>query len=70
MNDEAMQQQEDKDFGARLRALRRARLLTQGELAEKAGLSDQNISRLETGNHEPRMRTLRALMAALGVDRI
>lgn len=68
MNDEETQQK--KEFGARLRALRIAQLLTQGELAEKAGLSDQNISRLETGNHEPRMRTLRALMAALGVDRI
>ncbi len=63
-------QQKDKEFGVRLRALRRARLLTQGELAAKAGLSDQNISRLETGNHEPRMRTLRALMQALGVGRI
>lgn len=66
--DEAMQQK--KEFGARLRALRRAQLMTQGELATKAGLSDQNISRLETGNHEPRMSTLRALMKALGVDRI
>jgi transcriptional regulator with XRE-family HTH domain len=52
-------------LGARLRELRRARALTQEELAEKAGVSPSTIVDIERGKHEPQIRTLRKLARAL-----
>ena len=52
-------------LGARLRELRRARALTQEELAEKAGVSPSTIVDIERGKHEPQIRTLRKLAKAL-----
>jgi transcriptional regulator with XRE-family HTH domain len=52
-------------LGARLRELRRARALTQEELAEKAGVSPSTIVDIERGKHEPQIRTLRKLSKAL-----
>jgi transcriptional regulator with XRE-family HTH domain len=51
----------------RLRELREQRLMTQGELAAKAGLTHATISRLETGKHRPYFSTIRKLAGALGV---
>ena len=55
--------------GDRLRKVRDMRLLSQRELAERAGLSPTTILKLESGRvDEPHPRTIRKLTAALGVD--
>jgi transcriptional regulator with XRE-family HTH domain len=52
----------------KLREERRRAALTQGELAEKAGVGINTIVRIETGGiTEPRVSTLRKLAEALGV---
>lgn len=52
----------------RLRQIRELKLLTQQELAEITGISRVTLSRLESGNAEARISTVRKLTAALGVD--
>lgn len=52
----------------RLRATRERALLTQAELAERAGLQRVTVNRIETGATEARISTVRRLAAALGVD--
>jgi transcriptional regulator with XRE-family HTH domain len=42
--------------------------MSQSELAEKAGLKQAQVSRLESGTREPRLQTARKLAEALGVD--
>ena len=47
----------------------RARLecnMTQAELAEKSGIRQSNISRIENGNAIPRLATLKELAGAMG----
>jgi transcriptional regulator with XRE-family HTH domain len=52
-----------------LREARRRAALTQGELAQKAGVGVTTIVRIETGEiTEPRVSTLRKLAQALGVE--
>jgi transcriptional regulator with XRE-family HTH domain len=52
----------------RLKETRRRAALTQGELADKAGVSITTIVRIETGEiTEPRVSTLRKLARALDV---
>ena len=49
----------------------RARLesnMTQAELAQKSGIRQSNISRIENGNAVPRLDTLKALARAMGKD--
>lgn len=46
--------------------LRIAQGLTQEELAERAGLRQPNIARLEAGKHAPSLDMLRRVAAALG----
>lgn len=52
----------------RIRELRVEHQLTQAELCERAGLSTDSITRLETGKREPTLRTIEALAAALRVS--
>ena len=52
----------------RLREVRESKLLTQVELAERAGLSEATIVRIEAAQHEPRISTIRRLAEALGVE--
>ncbi len=52
----------------RLREVRESQFLTQGELAERSGVSRQTINRLEGGEIEPRFKTIRQLAQALGVE--
>lgn len=40
--------------------------MTQAELAEKSGIRQSNISRIENGNALPRLGTLEALARAMG----
>ena len=53
---------------ARLRELRRRRVLTLEELAEKAGVGRNTIWRLEHGVMGAQPRTIRKLAKALNVD--
>ncbi|ADB34229.1 transcriptional regulator, XRE family [Kribbella flavida DSM 17836] len=56
-------------LGDLLRQFRTAAGLTQGGLAEKAGLSEQAVSLLERGTRRrPRIATVHALAEALGLD--
>ncbi|MTT54194.1 helix-turn-helix domain-containing protein [Alcanivorax sp. VBW004] len=57
-----------KQVGERINALRRARGLTQNELAEKVELDGRHISRLETGKHYPSLDTLASMAAVLEVE--
>jgi transcriptional regulator with XRE-family HTH domain len=52
----------------RLRELRQDALLTQVELAERAGIASWTLARIEQGAQQPRFGTIRKLAAALGVD--
>jgi transcriptional regulator with XRE-family HTH domain len=54
-------------LGARLRALRKERALSQRELAELADLSPNAISLIERDEISPSVATLQRLAAALGV---
>jgi transcriptional regulator with XRE-family HTH domain len=52
----------------KLAALRRRKLLTQRELAERAGVALSTLYAIETGRHQPQMRIIRKIAAALDVD--
>jgi transcriptional regulator with XRE-family HTH domain len=51
-----------------LRELREAAVLTQAELAERAGVSPDAIRDIENGRVQPRPRTLRKIAEALGMS--
>jgi transcriptional regulator with XRE-family HTH domain len=51
-----------------LKQLREDAGLSQGELAEKAGLNLWGVAKLEQGVREPTWNTVLVLAAALGVD--
>lgn len=55
-------------IGSRIRSLREAAGLTQGDLALRAGVSRQLVSAVETGRHLPRVDAALALAGALGAD--
>lgn len=55
-------------IGKKLRGVRVRRLLTQEELAEKAGLSPSTVVNIECDQVAPRFRTIRKLAGALDVD--
>ena len=48
-----------------LKEIRKERGLTQGELAEKIGTNQNNISRYEKNEREPNLKTLKNLSSAL-----
>jgi transcriptional regulator with XRE-family HTH domain len=52
-------------FGARVRSLRRAKKLTQRQVAERIPMSPGNLSRLENGEHGPPADEVIAQMAAI-----
>lgn len=53
---------------SKIREARTAQLLTQEEVAHEAGLSVAQISRIESGQHTPRVKSLKKIAAALGLD--
>jgi transcriptional regulator with XRE-family HTH domain len=55
-------------IGDRLKKIRTRRLLTQEELAEKAGVNHSTIVNAERNQAEPHFRTIRKLAKALDVD--
>lgn len=52
----------------RIREARSEAGLTQDELAEKSGLPQSHISRLESGKHSPTAKTLEKIAEALGIS--
>ena len=52
-------------LGKKLRRLRKAQGLTQGELAEKASVSISTIVRYETGKNSPKLELLEDIFKAL-----
>lgn len=54
-------------MGDRLKELRRARALTQQELADVLGLDRTTYAKYEAGANEPNIATIRALAAFFGV---
>ncbi len=56
------------DFGFHLLAWRRQKKLSQKELAEKTGLQRPYLSRLERGEADPSLSTLRRIAVALEVS--
>lgn len=56
-----------KDFGARIRIMRKSLGLTQADLAKKIGITKQAITTYETGKREPPFRNLIGLSRALNV---
>ena len=59
-------EQERKRIGQRIKALRTEMKLTQGELAERAGLQLTHISRIEAGKYSVGIDTLSAIAKVLG----
>ena len=53
---------------AQLKEWRERRFLTQADLAEKSGVAETTINRVEKGHHEPRFSTVRKLAEALRVE--
>lgn len=49
-------------------AARKASGLTQQQLAEKTGIAQADISKLENGSANPSLRTLRRLAAGMGMQ--
>ncbi len=54
--------------GEKLKEIRTRRLLTQEELAARAGVSAATVVNVERNNQEPHFRTIRKLAKALDVD--
>jgi transcriptional regulator with XRE-family HTH domain len=54
--------------GNKVRDLRKGRGWSQQELADRAGISMQTVSNLETGRHLPGMATLSKIAGALGIS--
>ena len=57
----------DLRLGDQLRTIRKSRNLTQKEVAERAGISQPALSRIELGGGVPDIETLRRLGHAMGV---
>ena len=55
-------------LGEEIRSLRTERGLSQRELAERMGVSQSVVGRLEAGGVEPRLSTLDRVARALGVE--
>ncbi len=56
-----------REIGARVREVREGRALTQQEVARRAGLAMDAVSRIENGYRKPRPSTLQRLAEALDV---
>jgi transcriptional regulator with XRE-family HTH domain len=55
-------------IGAQVKRVRERALLTQEELANRAGIGLTTLNRIENNRAEPHFRTIRKLAIALGVD--
>lgn len=57
--------EEAQRIGLRIRALRERRGLTGKQLADRAGITPQSVSRIEHGHHDIVFTTLRRILAAM-----
>lgn len=57
-----------KEFGERLRDLRRAKDLSQEALSKKAGFDRTYVGKIERGEKSPSLHTIRELAKALDVN--
>lgn len=57
-----------RSIGARIRKLREAQLLTEGELAERAGMPPDRLSRIEAGIDGIYLPDLEPIVTAMGHD--
>ena len=55
-------------IGAQVKQVRERALLTQGELAKRAGVGLATLNRIENDRVEPRFGTIRKLARALNID--
>ena len=55
-------------FGKKLQQIRKSKKLTQSALAEKAGMNEKHISKIETGVYFPTYETLRKVLNALDIN--
>jgi transcriptional regulator with XRE-family HTH domain len=55
-------------LGKNIQKLRKAKKITQDELAEKVGIDPKNISKIENGNNYPTAENLTSIAKALNVD--
>jgi transcriptional regulator with XRE-family HTH domain len=58
----------ERDIMTSLREARLRQTLSQRDLAEKAGVAPKTIVDLELGRNEPRLRTMRLIAQALGIE--
>ena len=58
----------NEDFGKKLIRIRKAKGLTQEELADLCSITTRTIQRIESGAVQPRTYTVKAISEALGVD--
>lgn len=58
---------ERKAAGARIRAVRECRGLSQEELSRRSGIPQESLSRMERGRRDPRLDTLRKLAEGCGL---
>jgi DNA-binding Xre family transcriptional regulator len=59
-------EEQARQIGRRIKALRKSRKLTSKELAERAGITPQSLSRIEHGRHDVVFTTLQRILAAMG----
>ena len=59
-----------KQFGARVKELRKKKGYTQGHLAEILGIGVRSLGKIETGNSFPSTETLENLIRALNVSTV
>ena len=53
---------------SQLRALRKQRGMTQKELAEKIGQTQQRVAEIESGEYSPSLETLKPILKALDAE--
>lgn len=59
-------EEEARQVGQRLRRLRKQRHLSAKEVAKRAGITPQSLSRIENGHHDVVFATLRRILSAMG----
>src|SRR5205823_2092005 len=59
-------EEQARQIGLRIRELRDSRQLSSKDLAERAGITPQSLSRIENGRHDVVYTTLQRLLAAMG----
>jgi len=58
------------DYGKRIKEIRERQGMTQVELSQKSGISQEHISRIENGKFIPNVKTADKLAQAMGVKLI